>query len=207
MSKEVYQPVPKMLSFDVIITQVACGRDHAAFVTPNGLYTMGSNQHGKLGIGRKDLEWVSTPHIVKSIQMYSCKQVSWGWEHTAAVMKNGDFYIWGSSKYGAIGATASSHSWTPVKFKFRLSSSEGTKCEKDSSVKIKSVSCGSRFTCAIDSKGYNFKSYRQRSTLSLGMQWLWTTWSWWHRAQNNSGNKYQQCSFCSLRYKPYSRSE
>ena len=31
----------KMLSFDVIISSVSWGKDHAAFVTSNGLYTFG----------------------------------------------------------------------------------------------------------------------------------------------------------------------
>ena len=89
---------------------------------------LGSNQHGKLGIGSKDINYVSTPHLVKNIHMYQIKQVSCGWEHTAAVMNNGDFYVWGSAKYGAIGASSTKDAWNPVKFKFRFGSNkEGNK--------------------------------------------------------------------------------
>ena len=67
------------------------------------------------------------------------KQVSYGWEHTAVVMSNGDFYIWGSSKYGAIGSVNTSNAWAPVKFKFRFGNTS-SKNSKKSSVKMKYVS-------------------------------------------------------------------
>lgn len=139
-----------MVTFDVEITQISWGKDHTAFVTPIGVYTMGSNENGKLGIGQKDISYVSTPHIVKHIQMYECAQVSCGWQHTAAVMKSGDFYIWGSSEYGAIGSSITQNTYSPVKFKFKLGNT--TDNEKYQNVWMKSVSCGSHFTCAIDSK-------------------------------------------------------
>ncbi|CAI2374010.1 unnamed protein product [Moneuplotes crassus] len=147
--------VPRIVTFDVEILQISCGRDHTAFITPQGIYSMGSNHFGKLGIGNPDIEYLSTPHLIKSIQRSDCVQVACGWEHTAAVMKTGEFYIWGSAKYGAIGTENKENAWSPVKFKFRaINSSENHEsdysCFKDTSLKIKSVSCGARFTCAID---------------------------------------------------------
>jgi alpha-tubulin suppressor-like RCC1 family protein len=111
---------------------------------------MGSNNHGKLGIGKKDIKYVSTPQVVKHIQMYECAQVSCGWEHTAAVMKSGDFYIWGASKYGAIGSSMTQNAYSPVKFKFKLGSAMTQSSHQNAL--MKSVSCGARFTCAVDSK-------------------------------------------------------
>ena len=143
------------MTFDIQINQISCGKDHTAFVTPIGVYTMGSNSHGKLGIGLRDVDYVSTPHIVKNIQMYEWIQVSWGWEHTAAVMKSGDFYVWGSSKYGTIGETVKEDAYNPIKFRFKIGNNNNEQRHFESNPKnlrIKAVSCGPKFTCAIDSK-------------------------------------------------------
>lgn len=44
---------PKEFIWRVKIKQIACGREHTALVSFEGqLYTMGSNQNGKLGLGQ-----------------------------------------------------------------------------------------------------------------------------------------------------------
>ncbi len=58
-------------------------------------------------------------------------------------MKTGEFYIWGSSKYGAIGTERKEHAWSPIKFKFKTENdprdgSLGGRASAD--LKIKTVS-------------------------------------------------------------------
>ena len=46
--------VPKLTCFSVVIKSVGCGFEHSVFLSDNGhVYSMGSNQDGKLGIGDK----------------------------------------------------------------------------------------------------------------------------------------------------------
>jgi X-linked retinitis pigmentosa GTPase regulator len=118
-----------------------------AFLTPKGLYTMGSNAHGKLGLGVQSPS-VNSPTMVKHIRMYSWEQVSCGWDHTACILNGGDFYVWGSWKYGAVGsnekdADSNIFSYTPVKFRFRLGREK---------VRMTRVVCGKKCTWVIDEK-------------------------------------------------------
>ena len=81
--------------------------------------------------------------------MYECQQVSCGWEHTAAVMKSGDLYMWGSSKYGAIGTTSKQDAWSPVKFELKIGKireNSNYSSFQSTNLEIRFVSCGSRFT-------------------------------------------------------------
>ena len=45
-----YYTKPKMSTWNIGVRQIACGRDHTAILTEQGqVYTLGSNQNGKLG--------------------------------------------------------------------------------------------------------------------------------------------------------------
>jgi alpha-tubulin suppressor-like RCC1 family protein len=73
-------------------------------VTKDGfLYSMGSNEDGKLGIGlsHKDLPGSASPRLVEGIK--HVKSVSAGQSHSLAVVKDGKAYGWGQAEYGAIG--------------------------------------------------------------------------------------------------------
>lgn len=45
--------LPKVCSFNIVITNIACGEEHTAFVAESvgHVYCMGSNSDGKLGVG------------------------------------------------------------------------------------------------------------------------------------------------------------
>ena len=46
--------IPRYCSFNVVIRKLACGREHSVFITDSDLiYSMGSNSHGQLGLGKK----------------------------------------------------------------------------------------------------------------------------------------------------------
>lgn len=45
---------PKICSFNIKISQIACGETHSAILAEGGhVYSMGSNLHGELGLGTK----------------------------------------------------------------------------------------------------------------------------------------------------------
>jgi len=50
----------------VKIDSIACGDDHAAFVSDGYVYTMGDNSDGRLGIS-KNVKQVSSPCLVESL--------------------------------------------------------------------------------------------------------------------------------------------
>ena len=55
---------------------------------------MGSNAFGKLGVA----ESCSTPKLVEGV--IGVTHVSCGWNHTAAVLRDGGCYTWGQSEFG-----------------------------------------------------------------------------------------------------------
>lgn len=65
------QTIPFLCCFNVVITSVACGEEHSAFITDEGnVYTMGSNLEGRLGIGNKQLRSVNMPCLVEILVGY-----------------------------------------------------------------------------------------------------------------------------------------
>ncbi len=63
-----YCDEPKSLSFDVIITQIACGDHHAAFISGDGfLFSFGRNIEGQLGVGDQSLVKSSAPLLVDAL--------------------------------------------------------------------------------------------------------------------------------------------
>ena len=61
--------LPKVCSFNIVISQVSCGEDHTAFVAENGgnVYAMGSNADGKLGVGDCDMAFSNVPCLVEDL--------------------------------------------------------------------------------------------------------------------------------------------
>ena len=59
---------PRFCSFNVIINHLSCGISHTAFIASNGcIYTMGSNEHGRLGIGSSEITNSFSPCLVESL--------------------------------------------------------------------------------------------------------------------------------------------
>lgn len=95
---------PRIMKYSLQITQVSCGDSHLTFITTCGhLYTMGSNEKGKLGLGDTDLTQVAVPSLVPTLSEKEVIAVSCGKSHTAAILRSGKVYTWGEYQYGALG--------------------------------------------------------------------------------------------------------
>lgn len=137
--------IPKFCTFNVIIRRIACGEEHSAFITSGGsVYTMGSNADGRLGINDPSLKLASTPCLVEDLGSLRAVEIGCGWGHTAAVLEDGRVFAWGVGDYGALGVPDCTTQWRPAQVPF------------ESSVRIRNVSCGTRHTAFIDSKGNLF---------------------------------------------------
>lgn len=91
---------PKTCSFNILVKEVACGLDHTHLVSKDGyLYSMGSNEHGKLGLGLtyKELIQSASPRLVESIK--AVRSVAAGLHHSIAVGRDTNnrakVYGWG----------------------------------------------------------------------------------------------------------------
>lgn len=91
--------IPKICSFNIKILKIACGFNHSALLSYSGyLYTMGSNEYGKLGVGADKSLKKNIPCLVYDLQDYFITGVSCGWYHTAAVTEEGNLFTWGRGK-------------------------------------------------------------------------------------------------------------
>lgn len=105
------------------------------------IFTMGSNNEGRLGIGDKSIRNSSTPCLVEALIMYKPIVISCGWGHTAVIMDNGDLYTWGVGEFGALGVRDLDSQWFPVKVNFT---------NEKGKVYAKNVSCGTRHMAIVD---------------------------------------------------------
>lgn len=83
------------------VLSVHCGRSHTLFLTNNGLYAMGLNQLGQLGIDR-NLNVALQPMLIKSLDNKIITQICAG-QHHNAVVADGLLYTWGWNIYGQLG--------------------------------------------------------------------------------------------------------
>lgn len=83
------------------VVSVHCGRSHTLFLTNNGLYAMGLNQLGQLGIDR-NLNVALQPMLIKALDNKTITQICAG-QHHNAVVADGLLYTWGWNIYGQLG--------------------------------------------------------------------------------------------------------
>lgn len=50
------------------------------------IYTMGSNNDGRLGIGDRTVKQAASPTLVEDLSSLHCAMISCGWGHTIAIM-------------------------------------------------------------------------------------------------------------------------
>ena len=95
--------LPKVCSFNIVVTDVSCGEEHTVFVQGDGgyVYAMGSNNEGKLGTGNPEMRSCNVPTLVDGIS--GIKKVACGTSHTLALSDDGQVYAWGQAFYGALG--------------------------------------------------------------------------------------------------------
>ncbi|CRK88070.1 CLUMA_CG001855, isoform A [Clunio marinus] len=89
----------KDVNLDVL--SVHCGRSHTLFLTNNGLYSMGLNQLGQLGIDR-NMNVALQPMLIKTLDNKTITQICAG-QHHNAVVADGVLYTWGWNIYGQLG--------------------------------------------------------------------------------------------------------
>ena len=133
---------PKTCSFNILVKEVACGFDHTHLVSKDGyLYSMGSNEHGKLGLGisYKELIQSASPRLVESIK--GVRSVAAGLHHSMAVGRDPNnkskVYGWGQAEYGQIGMRL-------------VSSNQPVEVRVDG--KIVRVACGSNHSAFLSGK-------------------------------------------------------
>ncbi|KAL4497276.1 hypothetical protein ABPG72_011211 [Tetrahymena utriculariae] len=132
--------IPKICCYNLIIRSVSCGEEHSAFITQRGhIYTIGSNEDGKLGISTKAITSSSTPCLVEDLSKIKCLSLSCGQSHTVAVMQNGEVYGWGDGSYGQLGNGSQEPKFAP------------TRVVSENNEFIQ-VQCGSRHTILLDLK-------------------------------------------------------
>ena len=96
--------IPKICSFNIKILNISCGFNHSALLSYSGyLYTMGSNEYGKLGVGIDKSYKKNIPCLVYELQDFFITNISCGWYHTAAVSEEGKLFTWGRGKLGVLG--------------------------------------------------------------------------------------------------------
>lgn len=97
--------MPTCLDFfrelEIDVYSAHCGKSHTLFMTNNGLYAMGANQLGQLGIGSQ-LSQALQPMLIRAFDGKYITQVTAGQYHNA-VVANGLLYTWGWGVYGQLG--------------------------------------------------------------------------------------------------------
>lgn len=131
------------------ICSVACGPNHSACATKDGqVYICGDNTSGAVAPYEPDLSVIVRPQLMESIGSQSViRQVSCGWDHTAALSSNGTVLTWGNNEAGQLGHfVASSRTDVPTTFckPAAMSLGPGTRAA--------SVACGHQFTMVLTSR-------------------------------------------------------
>ena len=87
------------------IISVSAGSNHCMALDTNGmLMGWGSNIHGQLGIEDKDIKSIEHPILVSGLLKRTIvNQVSCGDSHTGCIDAEGNLYLWGCSRTGALG--------------------------------------------------------------------------------------------------------
>ncbi|XP_058813110.1 uncharacterized protein LOC131677367 [Topomyia yanbarensis] len=96
---------PPLVSFlkqlDLEVLSVHCGRLHTLLLTSNGIYSMGANNLGQLGIGNHVLNALQ-PMLVQTLDGKNVTHICAGQYHNA-VVANGLLYTWGWGIFGQLG--------------------------------------------------------------------------------------------------------
>lgn len=149
--------IPFHCAWNISVAQISCGLDHCALVTTEGrLFTFGSNQNGKLGLGEQGVRKPKTPTMVESLASIAIREAACGHEHTVALSASGHVYTWGLNTQGALGVGRKiTVTDTPVVL------------EKQEA--IVQVACGSHQTFILQDDG-TVKAFGNNQVGQLGIQ-------------------------------------
>lgn len=99
------EATPKCLEFissmGLEVHAVKCGKAHTLILTNNGLYAMGSNMMGQLGIGKHQIQALQ-PMLVPEFDGKNVTLIEVGQYHNA-IYADGNLYTWGWGIYGQLG--------------------------------------------------------------------------------------------------------
>lgn len=119
------------------IIKGSLGFNNCACVTSDGkLFVWGSNDSYKLGT-KSPNDFEGIPRIVDTLT--GVKDISLGYQHSAAILVNGDLYTWGHNFYGQLGQGDNITRNLPKKVEFN-------------DLKFDFVECSFHHTVAIDKK-------------------------------------------------------
>ncbi|MGI6394768.1 MAG: RCC1 domain-containing protein [bacterium] len=118
--------------------KVSAGYEHTCLLNSKGkIYCFGNNENGQLGDGTTEMRL--TPVALNSDKVF--KSVSAGFDHTCAVDDKDEAYCWGGNILGQLGTGDKESSLTPIKVNY------------ETETKVKSISCGQRYTCSLTVEG------------------------------------------------------
>ncbi|KAI9141927.1 regulator of chromosome condensation 1/beta-lactamase-inhibitor protein II [Paraphysoderma sedebokerense] len=136
-------------------TQLTGGSNNTAIITSDGdLFMCGQNDAGQLGLGFRSKESVplffrvqfgSTADEASQIQI---AQVACGWNHTIALDRKGNLWVFGDNKYGQLGLGPDFQTTNGIPMKLNHQNVQ--------SVRFICISTGLRHSAAVTSEGEVF---------------------------------------------------
>ncbi len=70
------------------------------------IYTIGSNDHGQLGINDASITFKNSPILIEALLDKKPIDISCGASHTVTCTEDGDVYSWGEGRFGALGVSS-----------------------------------------------------------------------------------------------------
>jgi alpha-tubulin suppressor-like RCC1 family protein len=138
-------PAPCVCSYHIKIRHISCGDEHTAFIASTGhLYTMGSNEKGRLGISDTSIKYVPSPCLVESLSGYKLIKVECGGSHTAVLASDYRAFTWGCGTFGALGTGKTQDEFSPIQIGLN---------------NVRDISCGYRHTAFLTKEGEGGKIY------------------------------------------------
>ena len=157
--------VEKLESAGHFVVDVSGGYSHSlVLVKPGFIFTMGSNNKGQLGVGDRVSSRVHLRVLAAGPtgEQRRFKQVSAGLYHSLAITTDGLLFAWGSNSHGQLGLCASRPRTAGARGVCQVSADAGTgfldqlsptQVMELASVRVSSVSAGTRHTLAVSEEG------------------------------------------------------
>ncbi|KAL0968422.1 hypothetical protein UPYG_G00266660 [Umbra pygmaea] len=163
-------PFFRPLSPQLVAVTLALGTEHAVLLSASGnVYTWGSGSHGQLGHG--DLSPQNEPRAVEALMGMQMSSVAAGGWHSACTSAGRDLYVWGWNESGQVGLP--SRALRTGQQDTQPAGSASTSRDQEESgddvfisiqafpalvdvtesCEVSKISCGSRHTAAVTSKG------------------------------------------------------
>lgn len=145
--------VPHYDGFTSKVLDVACGLEHTAFLTDDGIvYTCGSNNFGQLGHSKR----FNKPERIDALETMTITKVACGQDFTMALTNKGRILSWGNNANGQLGHSTLDMIHRPRNIKFF------------NDIHVIQVSCGMQHSLALTIDGRLF-SWGSNSHGQLGV--------------------------------------